>query len=382
MRVGIAVPSIDSYLAFLDELGRALEARGDEVHVFAGPRWITAKDSHPEVPALWTEWRLPRGLQLWRLWRARKQFAHAARSIGLDIVSVHFGMAAGALASGVRFSVPWLATLQGLSFPLARGWRRWFWRQVERRISMRACCTVVLSEDDEVQLKRLSPKARVVCQQSPGFGCRLDRFDPKRYDAAAQATIRRQLGIPVGAPVVIFVGRQVAFKGFPLVMRTFAQLRGEFPTIHLLLVGAKDPLHPSGLPLSEEASIRAGGRIVDVGWASNVDRYLAVADLNLFPSRREGMPVNLMESLAMGVPVVTSAVRGCRHVVRAGKDGVLLDPDVPHRWPVAVARLLRDPPELRRLSLEALTGRERFDRRRFVAEHIALLDHLRAETPT
>src|SRR5436190_23345297 len=112
------------------------------------------------------------------------------------------------------------------------------------------------------------------------------------------------------------------------------------PRVKLLLVGERDPLHPTGLSALEERSVQENPDVVSVGWVSDVSKYLAVAQVNVFPSSREGMPVNLMESLAMGVPVITSDSRGCRDVVTHNVDGLIIGQPNPAAVGAAMQTLL------------------------------------------
>ena len=110
--------------------------------------------------------------------------------------------------------------------------------------------------------------------------------------------------------------------------------------------------------------------ILMAGWHSDVQRYLAISHLNVFPSRREGMPVNLMESLAMGVPVITLNSRGCRDIVRHELDGLVLSDDRIETIAGAIERVYRDRDLLHSLKSNALAGRERFDQERYFQEQI------------
>jgi glycosyltransferase involved in cell wall biosynthesis len=132
---------------------------------------------------------------------------------------------------------------------------------------------------------------------------------------AQRKALRERLGIEPGHLVFIFAGRFVAFKGFDLTVRTFLQIAGTNPELRLLFVGAFDPLHPSGLTPAEDHAYKNCAQIIDAGYTDDVASYLAISDAMVFPSQPEGMPVCLMEALAMGVPVVTRASRGCRDVV-------------------------------------------------------------------
>jgi glycosyltransferase involved in cell wall biosynthesis len=155
-------------------------------------------------------------------------------------------------------------------------------------------------------------------------------------------------------------------------VRTFLQIAGNDPRLRLLLLGAPDPLHPSGLTSAEDRARKNCPKILDVGWTADVASYLAISDVVVFPSLREGMPVCLMEALAMGVPVITRASRGCRDVVRHGRDGLVLHDCTADSLGRAMKRLAQDDGLRGRFSAEALAGRQRFDRRIFIREQIDL----------
>src|SRR6202000_411916 len=112
--------------------------------------------------------------------------------------------------------------------------------------------------------------------------------------------------------------------GFDLTVRTFLRIAETDPRLRLLLVGLFDPLPSLGLTVAEERARKRCWQIIDVGYTEDVASYLAISDVMVFPSQREGMPVCLMEALAMGVPVITCDSRGCRDVVRHGRDGLVL----------------------------------------------------------
>ena len=101
---------------------------------------------------------------------------------------------------------------------------------------------------------------------------------------------------------------------------------------------------------------------------SEIAKYLAVSDAMVFPSKREGIPVCLMESLAMGVPAITRDSRGCRDVVRDGLDGFVLRDCTVANLADAIRRIADSPDLQRQMSARALATRERFDRGHFIRE--------------
>jgi glycosyltransferase involved in cell wall biosynthesis len=128
-----------------------------------------------------------------------------------------------------------------------------------------------------------------------------------------------------GRFVITYTGRFVEFKGFDIVYHSFIKLANEFPDrFVLLLIGGKDPIHPTGLTKDEENDLYKNISIVNVGYTSEVEKYLAITDVFLFPSKKEGLPVCIVEALAMGVPVVTLDERGNSDVVKNDFNGFLV----------------------------------------------------------
>ena len=144
---------------------------------------------------------------------------------------------------------------------------------------------------------------------------------PRRLAAIKPASESTKLledtGIKVDDVKFIFIGRLVAFKGFHLVVRGFLQTHAINDKIKLLVCGEFDDLHESGLNPDEIVRFSDHEGISYIGWTNTVERYLGISDAVVFPSEREGVPVNLMEALSMGAPVVTCDSRGCRDVMKS-----------------------------------------------------------------
>jgi glycosyltransferase involved in cell wall biosynthesis len=227
----------------------------------------------------------------------------------------------------------------------------------------------VLTEDDfEVIRGWDSRKARL--QDTPGFGCRIGRFNPENYSAKWRSGRRTELGIQPEECVLIYVGRLAAFKGFDRTVGAFNQICQRGSRVRLVVLGTFDALHPSGLSEAEVTALETNNRVILAGWQANVADWLSIADLCVFPSKREGMPVCLMESLSMGVPVITANSRGCRDVVRDGVDGVVMDEPSVVKLADMIEELIREPVRLEEMKQAALERRSSFDRKHYVIEHL------------
>ncbi|HEX4954136.1 MAG TPA: glycosyltransferase family 4 protein [Thermoanaerobaculia bacterium] len=184
-----------------------------------------------------------------------------------------------------------------------------------------------------------------------GNGIDLSSFQPERYDAEARRAKREELRIPAGVPVVTFIGRLTVSKGFDQFLGAARLVSDAGFEAVWLVVGEPDlATHdPLGAPLAEKLGIAERCRFL--GWREReeIPALLAVSDLLVLPSAREGFPRAVMEASAMGVPVVASDVRGCREAVVAGETGLLVPfGDVPALG-AAIAGLLADPARRRAL---------------------------------
>jgi glycosyltransferase involved in cell wall biosynthesis len=238
------------------------------------------------------------------------------------------------------------------------------------------------SQEDLAWARRLHVAARDRSELL-GNGVDLARFDPETVSVARIAELRQELAIPPGAPVIGTVGRMVAEKGYRELFAALEGVRREFPTARLLVVGQPD-LDKADAIAPEDAT---GAGVVLAGWRTDVPALLALMDVFVLASWREGMPRAAIEAAAMARPLVLTNIRGCREVARDGVEGSLVPPRDPARLEAAILELLRDP-ELRNRKGEAARARavERFDERR-VAGAVAdatrsLVSRARGETRT
>jgi glycosyltransferase involved in cell wall biosynthesis len=109
------------------------------------------------------------------------------------------------------------------------------------------------------------------------------------------------------------------------------------------------------------AALGIAERVRFLGMVEDVPRFLDDLDVFVLPSLREGLPMTILEAMAMGVPVVATGIAGVPEVVRHGENGLLVPPGDPTALADALACLAGDEPLRRRLGRNALvTVREGF----------------------
>jgi len=374
MKILVVVPSLASYI-FLRELCLVLARRGDEVHFATS--WTNLGSFEMDTDEIeFHSIEFPRGMNPLAHIRAAGKLNTIVRDVQPDIIDVHFSAAAFTCALAKKSNwPPVLVTVQGLRFPLATGVNKWILQFAERWSSTRVDQFLVLTEDDLLALKNIGVTN---CIQQPGygFGCDLARFDRDSIPEKRKRVMASKIGKSKEDVVMVFVGRLVAFKGFHLVVRAFLEAYTENRNIRLLVCGTYDDHHDSGLTNKEKEIVESHKNIHMAGWIDNIYEYLAIADFVVFPSEREGVPVNLMEALAMGVPVITCDSRGCREVMNSATHGILLPERSVDALADAIRIMVND--EVFRMSCanSALQFRGEFDRMNFVENHVQRLDSM------
>ena len=144
-------------------------------------------------------------------------------------------------------------------------------------------------------------------------------------------------------PVVLMIARLLGAKGVRDYAAAVLTLRARYPSVRFLLVGPFD----DGLDSidQEEVAQWVAGGLEYLGPVDDVRPAIAQARLYVLPSYREGTPRSVLEAMAMGRPIITCDVPGCRETVEHGVNGLLVPVRDPQSLADAIARLLDDPAE-------------------------------------
>lgn len=179
----------------------------------------------------------------------------------------------------------------------------------------------------------------------------LAAFDPARVPAERRMELRRELGVEPAAPVILAVGRLVAEKGWRELFAAAEWIAPRRPDVRFVGVGGAEPVKASAIPPAEVE--RARGRMILTGFRDDVRDLMAIADVFVLPSWREGMPGVAVEAAAMGLPMVLSDIRGCRQVASHDREALLVPPRDEASLAAAIERLLDDEPLRDRLGSAA-----------------------------
>jgi glycosyltransferase involved in cell wall biosynthesis len=161
---------------------------------------------------------------------------------------------------------------------------------------------------------------------------------PLVHAAGRRGELRAELGVGA-APLVGIVARLVPIKAHEIFLDAAARIRAAVPDARFLIVG--DGECRQALEARVDAlGLREAVRFL--GWRADLDRLYADLDVVVLTSRNEGSPVALIEAMAAGVPVVSTAVGGVPDVVAHGTSGLLAPVDDAAAVAEHTVTLLRD----------------------------------------
>lgn len=252
---------------------------------------------------------------------ARKTVESLRLKQPLSILDAHFaypdGYAASLLARWVK--LPMTLTLRGSKDTVLLHTSRE--RQVREGVLSARAVFAVSDALQEVFCSRFGlPHEKVVVVRN---GVDTERFHPvDRLEA------RERLGIPVNAKVLISVGWLVEGKGHHRLLPILARMRRDHPELQLLIVGGNagaDNGESRLRGLVRSLGLEGAVRLCGLQPAEQLKWYYGAADVFALATRTEGWANVLLESMACGVPIVTTRVGGNAQVVSSEDFGLLTE---------------------------------------------------------
>lgn len=173
-------------------------------------------------------------------------------------------------------------------------------------------------------------------------------------------------GTSDGPVRVLYLAHLIQRKGYPILIRAFADVLRVNPDCRLVFAGSGET--QEALDLCKELGIE--GAVEFLGWIGEAQRSdeLRKARIFVLPSYQEGLPMGVLEAMAFGLAVITTPVGGIGDVVFDQENGVLVPPGDVGELGNALVGLVQDPDKCRRLGAKA-----REDVRQFTAGNVGKL---------
>lgn len=176
----------------------------------------------------------------------------------------------------------------------------------------------------------------------PGVGISKEKFDFNLSEEELNQ-FRKELGITENDFVMSIIGELNANKNQMLAFNVMKELIDENKNLKLLIIG-------DGVLKEDYEKYIVENNLQDnvylLGYRTDVAKLLKVTDLQLSLSHREGLPVNVMEGMITGVPVIVTNCRGNRDLVQEGKNGYIIGQDDKEKLKELIQKIINNKEEV------------------------------------
>lgn len=152
------------------------------------------------------------------------------------------------------------------------------------------------------------------------------RFIP--VEPAEKTALRKKFDLPQNATIAIYTGRLVSYKGLPLLLKVWDEIRLKHENVLLIMAGTGGlDIHNCETELREYVRVKGlEDHVRFTGAVQNVPEYLQASDIFVFPTENDAFPSSIVEAMACGLPVVTTPVGAIKTIVTDGETGLLIQP--------------------------------------------------------
>ncbi|KRE50997.1 glycosyltransferase family 4 protein [Paenibacillus sp. Soil724D2] len=192
---------------------------------------------------------------------------------------------------------------------------------LEKFLSYFTDCLITINEEDyQLAVNRRFRANRI--EYVHGVGVNTERFRPVHESQKRESKLTT--GYHPDDILLFYAAEFNQNKNQQLLLHTLASVREDVPNVKLLLAG-EGPLRKQCQDLAKELGIE--DQVDFLGYRNDIDCLLPMCDIAVASSLREGLPVNIMEAMACGLPIIASENRGHRELVQNDHNGWITAPN-------------------------------------------------------
>lgn len=243
-----------------------------------------------------------------------------------------------------------LYTAHGFHFFKGAPLKNWLlFYPVERWMAHFTDCLITINDEDYTRAKHSFSAGEVV--QIDGVGVDLEKFTP--VSELDRQQLRDEYGYEESDFVILCVAEFTANKNQQFLLKVMQGLKEKIPQFYLVFAGIGEHLEDCK-QIAHKLGINNRTKFLGYITQNMQDLYRS-SDILVAASCREGLPVNVIEGMASGLPVVCTDIRGHRDLVQNGKNGYLFAVDDTAGAESAVLKIYSD------RTLRAQMGRKNTD---------------------
>lgn len=184
--------------------------------------------------------------------------------------------------------------------------------------------------------------------------------DPARFNPISQELkikLRKEFGYSYNQFVLVYVAEFITRKNHRFVVDAAMELKSTIPDLKILFAGR-------GVLLEEMKNYAREKGVSDVidflGFRTDIDKVIALADVGISASKHEGLPINLVEEMFSGLPLIATQDRGHRELVVHGENGFLYEQNKQEEFVSYITQLYNDKEKRKAFGEKSKTFAEKF----------------------
>ncbi len=317
--VGMFPPQIGGVSTYNFNLTKELKRNGHYVEIISyeeNPEFSSHKAYHINIPVLRGITFFISALIIFLILNRRNRF---------DLIHGHYLIPAGLVAVALKSLTGIKAVVMSYGTDILVLGKKWYLRPILIWIMKSSDLVIALSK----KLKEESIKMGI---EDSKIRLAPIAIDEEIFDPNIEANIKKDFDIK--GEMILFVGALVEQKGLEYLIEACKILKGD---IEFTLVVVGDG------PLKKEMEKRSKGlNIIFTGFRRDVNRFMKDADILVLPSISEGLGFVVLESMAVGTPVLATKVGGIPELIENGKNGLLVEPRDPIALADGIKKLLKE----------------------------------------
>lgn len=195
-----------------------------------------------------------------------------------------------------------------------------FYFPVEWLLSRMTDCIITINEEDYRLAKKYFKSKQTEVYKINGIGVDTHKFN--KYSREEKNKLKQAMGFSVDDIILFYAAEFIDRKNHQYIINRAKELKAKIPNVKILLAGR-------GIKLDKIKQAIKNNNIEDcvqlLGFRKDIPDLLNISDVLISPSKQEGLPINIVEGMAAGVPIVASNIRGHKDLVRNNVNGYLFD---------------------------------------------------------
>jgi glycosyltransferase EpsD len=208
---------------------------------------------------------------------------------------------------------------------------------IEKWLARFTDCLITINEEDFNRANQHQFGADRI-EHVHGVGVNTEKFKPAENEYKKE--LRIAYGYNVGDFLMFYAAEFNKNKNQQLLIRALAHIKEEVPKAKLLFAG-EGPLMQDCRKLAQSLGVE--NRVHFLGFRKDIEQLLQISDIAVASSFREGLPVNIMEAMSCGLPVIATVNRGHSELITNQQEGWLLQEFNPQLLSKKMKLLAKDP---------------------------------------